>query len=398
MRLNLSDLAIKNLKPPARGQRTYLDATLPGFGLRVSQGGTKTFTLMHGEDRRLITIGRYPILTLAKARQRAKELLAEQTLGIAQTVPTLRFDEAFALFKQTHTSQKNRERTAKETERLIEKHLIPKLGRRGVSDITTHDVMQLVDKLLPTPGTAIHVFWAARLMFRWAEKRRLISRSPLDGVDAPGTIEARERTLTDDELATVLRTAATTGLSIGRIVQLLILTGQRRGEIAALRWSWIDEEARTITIPGDFVKNGRTHIVPFGEMTAAVLASVPKTGELLFPARGHTDRAFNGWSKSGLAFNRSCGIEHFQLHDLRRSAASGLQRCGVRLETIEKLLNHISGSFAGIVSVYQRHDFLPEMRDAIERWEAHLDQLVSHSEPRLHEPQRVSRATLAPSG
>src|SRR5262249_31955978 len=144
-----------------------------------------------------------------------------------------------------------------------------------------------------------------------------IPRSPLDGVDAPGKIEARERTLSDEELAIVMRKARSISLAIGRIVQLLILTGARRGEIADLRWNWIDEGARTITFPGEFVKNGRTHVIPFGEMTAAILTSVPKTGELLFPARGHTDRPFNGWSKSGLAFNKSCGIEHFQLHDLR---------------------------------------------------------------------------------
>ena len=168
----LTDLALKNLKTD--GRTTYFDATLKGFAVRVTSNGVKTFVIVHGKEngRRWESIGRYdpPHLTLAKARKVAGDRLAQIRLGLREDTPSLTFEEAFELFHQTHTSQKNRERTAKDMERLIRKHLIPKLRRREIADIATHEVMQIIDKLLSKPGTCIHVFWAARLIFRWAAK------------------------------------------------------------------------------------------------------------------------------------------------------------------------------------------------------------------------------------
>ena len=185
--ITLTDLALKNLKAEARA--TYFDASLRGFAVRVTGNGVKTFVIVYGKerDRKWETLGRYDPkhLTLAKARKVAGDRLAAIRLGIQPEAPAMTFAEAFELFKRTHTRKKNRERTAKETERLIQKHLIPKLSRKGISEITTHDITQLIDKLLSKPGTCIHVFWAARLIFRWAAKRRLISRILLSASTRP---------------------------------------------------------------------------------------------------------------------------------------------------------------------------------------------------------------------
>ena len=356
----------------------------------MTGNGVKTFVIVHGKerDRKWETIGRYdpPHLTLSKARKVAGDRLAEIRLGIRQDTPPLVFAEAFSLFKQTHTSRKNRARTAKDTERLIEKHLIPKLGRKGISDIATHDVMQLIDKLLPTPGTCIHVFAAARLMFRWAEKRRLIARSPLDGVPAPVETVARERVLTNDELKEVLGKAMSEGSTFAKIVVLLALTGQRRAQVAALRGEYIHDEA--IHWPADAMKK-RQHSIPLAPMAKALLADAPKEG-YVFPARG-SDSPFNGFSKCKVAFDQKLeGVGPWTLHDLRRNFSTGLARLRVPPHIKEMLLSHVSAK-TEVEAIYDHYTYMDEQRDALIKWENHLHALLSKTEGHYggqHDPRR----------
>src|SRR5712692_7668715 len=136
--MKLNDVTIRSLNPPERGQRSYPDDALPGFAVRVSQGGTRTFVLVHGRDRTRTTIGRYPIISLAQARARAREILAEITLGKFKP-RSLTFEEALDLFIEKHLAAKNRANTAKETERLLRKAL-PKFGRIALSEIATAEI------------------------------------------------------------------------------------------------------------------------------------------------------------------------------------------------------------------------------------------------------------------
>ncbi len=379
-RVALTDMTLKHLKPEKR--ETYFDIALAGFAVRCTPNGVKTFVIVHGKerDRKWETIGRYdpPHLTLSKARKVAGDRLAEIRLGIRPDTPTLTFDDAFTLFKQTHTSQKQRERTAKEIERLIGKHFVPKIGRKALADISTQDVAQLIDKLLPTPSECLHAFTAARLMFRWAARRRLIERSPLDSLPAPTMAVARERVLSDGELAIVYRKAVSARFMGGLIVQLLILTGQRRGEISALRAEYIDKDARTITFPGSLTKNGRTHTIPYGDMIAAAFEQGESKG-YVFPARGtEGDRPYSGWSK--LKTYLKADVAAWTLHDLRRTFATKLAALEVAPHVIERILNHVSGTISGVSAVYNRHSYLPEMRDAMQRYETWLQALLSTTE------------------
>lgn len=273
-------------------------------------------------------------------------------------------------------TRETRASTTAECKRLLGRHFLPKFRLEPLERITTHDLTRIIDKLAGTPSEARHAYKAASTFFNWAVSRRMIAHSPLHGLKAPKANDSRERVLADGELGTVLTRALGCPSAIGQIVLLLAFTGQRRGEIAGLRRPYIKEEARTITWPGEMVKNGRTHTIPYGDFTAAILEEVPRAGDLLFPARGCEDTPFWGWSKTGLAFTRSCGIAHWTLHDLRRTYASGMQRLGVRVEVTEKLLNHVSGSFGGIVSVYQRHTYADEMRAAVGLWERHLTKIL----------------------
>ena len=141
---------------------------------------------------------------------------------------------------------------------------------------------------------------------------------------------ARERVLTDDELVRVWNAAAQIGYPFGWIVQLLILTGQRRGEIASLQWEWID--GGTITLPNEVVKNNRTHTFPVGTLASQIIHNIPQLADLLFPARGNNSVPFGGWSKAKPRLDNLSGVAGYTLHDCRRTFAVGLQRCGVRVD------------------------------------------------------------------
>jgi integrase len=201
------------------------------------------------------------------------------------------------------------------------------------------------------------------------------------GMRAPSVLPSRERVLADRELATVYRAALDHPYPFGPIMALMMLTGQRRGEIAALEWDWINREERTITLPASLTKNKHTHVLPYGDAVHAVLAQLPRMGLYLFPSRIETGTVFNGWGKSKARFDRELSdVEPYTLHDLRRTFSSTLAKLGTPIHVTEKLLNHISGTVSGVAAIYNRHSYMDEMRVAIADYEAHLASLagVSH--------------------
>lgn len=198
----------------------------------------------------------------------------------------------------------------------------------------------------------------------------------MENLDVPNNGRSRERILSHDELNTVWH-ATSPATAFNSIVRLLVLTGARRGEIAALQWSWINTEQRTITFPAIITKNKRTHTIPYGELSAHVFTTLPRLHDVpfLFPAarqRSENTTVFNGWGKPKTRLDRECGVTDWTLHDLRRTYATYMQQLGVRIEVTERLLNHVSGSQSGIVGVYQRYSWMPEMREAILKYEVFL--------------------------
>jgi len=288
------------------------------------------------------------------------------------------FEDAIPLFVAEKT-QKNRARTIVENERILRKYFVS-LHRTNLADITTPDITRILDKLSDTPGSALHAFWTLRTFLRWCFKRGYIDRNPIERLDPPSRTVFRERVLTDAEVCTVWQAADQMDHQFGAIVKLLILTGQRRSEIGSLQAEWCSMPAAppansrpAICLPSEITKNRRTHTFPIGPTTAAILSSniTPSTTSI-FPAKGQHVQPFNGWSKAKTQLDRKAQIASWTLHDLRRTYATGLQRLGVKLEVIEALLNHVSGTRAGIIGVYQRHHYQEEMREAAERWEGHL--------------------------
>jgi integrase len=174
------------------------------------------------------------------------------------------------------------------------------------------------------------------------------------------------------------------------IVSLLILTGQRRGEIGALRRQWVNAKELTITLPDFITKNGLEHTFPYEHGVAAVLKRVPEQGDYLFPAsrahvRGKPTTTFNGWPKYKEEFNKRCGVSGWTLHDLRRTFATNLAALRVPPHIIERLLNHKFGSIqnqtdgtvSAVAEVYNRYAYMDEMREAVSKWESHLTSLLN---------------------
>lgn len=376
----LTDIAIRALKPPDKGQRTYWDRNLSGFGCRLSQGGSKTFVVRIGGNARQTTIGRYGIMTLSDARASAKRLLAEATLGKTQ-FPVIAFSNVVARFLAA-CEQKNSPRTTRDYRRLLNRHF--SFGRTPLGDITRAEITRRIDKLRNTPAEQNHALVVVRVLFRWAVRQEYIDRSPVEYMTPPAKTTSRDRILTDSELVAVYHHALSYPFPYGAIVVLCILTGQRRSEIGALKWDWIDRENQTITLPALTTKHKKhQHTFPYGDMAAEIIAGIPQTGDYLFPAgrthvRGKPTTVFNSWAKAKPAFDRELeGVDHFTLHDLRRTFATSLQRLSVRLEVTEALLGHVSGTRAGVVGIYQRHHWLPEMREAVAKLDAHIASLIN---------------------
>ena len=202
----------------------------------------------------------------------------------------------------------------------------------------------------------------------------------MERLEPPQIGKARERTLTDDELGKVYRCASKLLNGFQRLVWVLVRVGQRGGEIRALQSQMIAPDR--ITLPEELTKNGREHTFPISKETYDRLKSFPTFTDYIFPAsrdhvRGKPVEFMTASTSMIREFQKECGVHDWTLHDLRRTFATNLQSLGVRLEVTEALLNHVSGSRSGIVGVYQRHTYFPEMKEAIALWEKKLDTLAA---------------------
>ncbi len=255
-------------------------------------------------------------------------------------------------------------------------------GTTRLADITSEQIEKKLKPLVDRPSEQQHAFTAIKVFFNWALKRRYVQSNPCSALFSPSKPKSRSRVLSDKELRTVLKQARVEFSAYGKIVDLLILTGQRRGEIVALEWKWIDEKESIITLPSSITKNGREHVFPYGSTVAAVLSTIPRTSAYLFPAtkerrKGQPVTVFGGWNRPKIALDKRCKIAPWTLHDLRRTFATNLAALGTPIHVTEKLLNHISGTVSGVAAVYNRHAYMDEMRAAIDAWEKRLSVILA---------------------
>jgi integrase len=286
-----------------------------------------------------------------------------------------------------------------------------------VSEITPDDVHDLVDEVRTqgTPGLKVRTAMrdsAARValmrlnrFFSWAVQSRLATANPCSQVWRPATGPARERVLSDQELRWLWRAAGDLGGGpFGPALRLLLLTGQRRGEVGGMRWDELSEDRSTWTLPASRTKNGRAHVVPLPRQAQELIAGLHRVAGAgyVFTSDGETHAA--GWSRvklrldakmAELARAENATVPPWVVHDLRRTTATGLQKLGVRLEVTEAVLNHVSGTRAGIVSVYQKYQYGDEKREALERWADYVEKIVdSRAKRTLPHPVGVAPASI----
>ena len=294
---------------------------------------------------------------------------------------TDRVDDLVELFISEHVSKN---RSAREISRLLRREVIPKWGMRSVHEIGKRQIIELVSEVTArgAPSAANKLLKVVKTFFGWCVGRAILDISPAKGLAAPARETARDRVLDDDELARIIAAARQIDGPYGGIVELLALTGQRREEVAQLTWDELDLASQTWTLPASRTKNGkRAYRAPLAGGYRCADADAENVGSFVFSVSG--TKPFQGFSAAKRELDKLSEVTGWRLHDLRRTCVSGMARLGVAPHVADKVLNHQSGTISGVAAVYQRHEFLAERKDALERWGAHVAALLKDIERRV---------------
>lgn len=429
-RTSLTKRTVDAAKPTAV-EYVVWDDEVSGFGVKVAPSGSKVYFYRYrisrpGQAARTApskyTIGKHGNLTPDQARKRAKDLAALVAQGIdprkqeletfaamdnakrsavekARLESELAFD-SFAEKWLVEYALDHRPTSVAQGKRVIDLYLAPRLANKPLPHIGRADLQPIIDAISPTMrATRQTVFAYASILFGWAHKRGDIAENPLTSMAKPRGCDARDRVLADDELASIWTASANLRDAFGGFVRLLILTGQRREEVAAMTWGELDRAKAEWIIPANRAKNGSAHIVP---LSPAVVAELDRMAEWKDNRDDVTDRDAKHWPKAGpvLTTNGIVPIRGFskakaaldaeitkardnkamaawRIHDLRRTLATGFQRLGIRFEVTEATLNHVSGAKGGVAGIYQKHDWKEEKRAALEAWARHVKGIVT---------------------
>jgi integrase len=386
-RKKLTDKGLQKLVPvPGQKQTDFWDELTPGFGVRVSYGGRKSFqvlTRVNGKLQRL-TIGSYPRLSLAEARDQAERLLKDAAAGIspkdreteqrhqAQAQRLNSFGAVAAAFMEDHAKGL---RSRDELQRMLDRDLLPLWRGRAIASITRSEVKALLRaKASTAPIAANRTASLLSKLFDWAmDEAEVIEASPAVRLKREKE-QARERSLTADEIAALWATWTKIGYPFGHALKLLLVTGQRRGEVGGLRWCDIID-GNTWKLAGADTKTGKGHAVPLSSLALEVIGACPRIGERVFVARKGSG-PINGWedakrrSESFLANP----IKPWRIHDLRRSCATHMRSIGVDRLTVSKILGHAE---SGVTQVYDRFADDAGKQAAAERWAYRLREIVT---------------------
>jgi len=279
---------------------------------------------------------------------------------------------------ETFISQRlSQNRSAGEISRLLRREIGKPWASRSIHQISKRDVIEIVAAIEQrgAPAAANKTLKSIKTFMSWCVGRAIIEKSPADGIPLPSKETARDRVLTDEELAEVILAARRMGEPYGGIVEFLALTGQRREEVAQMQWEEVDVTQRLWTIPKARAKNKKLHFVQLSDQAFAVLKRQTQEGPLVFSVLGQ--RPFQDFSNAKRELDRLSGVTGWRIHDLRRTCVSGMARLGIAPHVADKILNHQTGTISGVAAVYQRHDFMAERKEALEQWGAHAGMVLA---------------------
>ena len=394
--MKFTDRKILNLKP---GPQRYIEWESNGLGIRVSPHGRKSWVFMYrfNNKPRMMTLGTYPMMTVARAHEAHGKALSDLDQDIdpganrvkenadSRSAPTVKDlkDEYIRKWAKKH------KRSWAEDDRMLEKDVIPTWGNRRARDILRRDVIKLLDGIVDrgSPIVANRILEIIRKMFNFGIEQDITQGNPCALVRAPGKKTQRDRVLTPDEIKTFWNNLDKANMTMGTRIalKLLLVTAQRRAEVATIEIKELDLNTGWWTIPAEKTKNGLSHRVP---LSATALKLVKQAIELagdstyLFPSprmnKKTTPPSFKPITPSSLSKTikrnqTDIGVSNFTPHDLRRTAASLMTGMGVDRLVVKKLLNHADRD---ITAVYDRHSYDPEKQKALNTWGRELETII----------------------
>jgi integrase len=407
----LTDKFVKNAPPPTdRPQVDYWDAATPGFGLRVTSEGVKTWTIIYRVDGKQVrqSLGRYDGVSLADARKKAadiREMLdrgkdprleaererRKEQQARADTVAMIsdQYLKAIGVVGGGSSRRKKRVlRQGDEIKRIHNKYIVPKFGDRPVADISRRELADWLDSMADrAPVMANRVLGRLSRFFDWATARDIIPASPAAGIERPEKEVPRDRLLTDAEVREIWTAAGEIGFPYGRMVQFMLLTATRLQEATHMQRDEISGDIWTI--PAKRQKSNVDHAIPLPPPAIKLLDELPTTGHWVFPS-WKTGRPIGGTSSykmlldSTILANRqkvdskAKPMPDWVLHDFRRVVRSGMSALRIDAEVAERCLGHVP---KGLRRVYDRHTFLSEKRHAFAAWAQQLQSIVNPRPP-----------------
>ena len=368
----LTDARVSAIAPPQSGRIEYPDDLVRGLRLRVGAGGRKAWIVRtrSGDKQINKTLGPYPLISLASARDLAREfliaLVKEGEVRQKRNFGELADDWIKQVAKPKNKSWHNQERR-------LEIYVLPKWRNTDLASIRRADVRDLIDGIdgIVAPGRALAI---VRTLFRYAMARDWVDSSPAEAIPNPSSDIPRDRFLNMDEVKLVYGAADLLGYPFTGFMKLMVLTGQRRTEVASMRWADIDLDAGTWLLSSGDTKSARAHLVPLSPQAIDILKASPQLGPYVWSSDGETH--IKGYSKAKLKLDTlltasGTELKPWRLHDLRRTAATHMVRLGVSESVVGRVLNHAPQGVTA--KVYALHSYEPEKRHALTKWANDID-------------------------
>jgi integrase len=400
--MKLTAATVEKLKPTDKRQEIP-DSLCTGLYLTVQPSGKKGWQVRyrHGGTHRRMTLGGYPVLSLAEARQRARDVLAGATEGRdpaeevkAAKAPKVPKPEDDRNKIRTLIAQYDRRhlkglKSGDVVRRELDRFVVKKWGERDIQTITKRDVIDLLDDIADSGRvvTANRIRAYLNKFLNWAVDRDILPISPATGVKPVAKETSRDRVLSNDEIRWFWAACEAEGFPWGPLGKVLLLTGQRLNEAAQITIGEISGDLWHLS--ADRTKNSRAHDVPLSDAVRAVLNAVERIEGrpgFIFTTTGTTPVSGFFKARASLAEGmeriaakergEAVEIPRWTFHDLRRTAATGMAKLGIPVRVTEAVLNHVSGTGGGIVAVYQRHDYADEKRAALDAWARYVLSLV----------------------
>jgi integrase len=389
--MRFTDSKIKGIKPPEKRAVFFEDS---GLGVRVAPTGRKTFVFMYRVNGKqtMLTIGKYPAISLSSARLKMAQGKEKADKGID---PALEIKEKKAAYNTAPTVEnlvkeyieryaKINKKSWEQDERTLNKEVVLLWGKRKAHEVKQREIVLLLDDIVVrgSPVTANRTKSAISKMFNFAVNRGILDASPAVRIEKPAKETPRERALDENEIRIfwekLEETAMTEGIKL--VLKLLLLTGQRRGEVALAEWKEFDLQNGWWELPGEKTKNKKLHRIPLTEMTLDTLKRVKElSGDspYLFPAPGGNKSITDHAPTKAVRRNEDIfGLSHFTPHDLRRTVITFMKQLGIDQATVDRVVNHIYKK-EKMENVYDQYKYEKEKYSAMNTWSRKLEQILT---------------------